>query len=280
MQLQHNGNVVNRFPTRYVEELLGFLLLNPHVEHSRLKLIDLLWPDCAEKQGRGRLNTTLWRLRTLFDTLDVSHDTLLHTTRGWVSFKPDSLMQADFELFEKCAQKAQFENDFDEREHLLHQAVAEYQGDFCEGIYTDWCLIERERLARLHLRLLGQLMHCLLQRGEYEAAAEMGQHILQMDPLREEVHRAVMLCYKNLGWHTKAIKQFQICSDLLALELRVVPMPETAVLFNQVISERTRHVQTDLLTHDPLQDELQAAFVQFQSASDRLNKLLARYKSS
>ncbi|HRQ36759.1 MAG TPA: BTAD domain-containing putative transcriptional regulator [Chloroflexota bacterium] len=276
LQLQHDELVVSSFPTHHVEELLGYLLLFPRVKHSRLKLIDLLWPDCSEEQGRGRLNTAVWRLRTIFHTLHFTCDDFLVTARDWVSLSPQPDVQIDFVTFETWERQARAEVDLVRQESLLNQAIALYQGDFCEGIYADWCLLERERLARLHLRLLGDLMFSAMRRGEYETAVEMGQHILQIDPLREEVHRALMHCYRCLGLYAQAIRQFHHCADLLQAELHIMPLPETITLFSQIAAEQSAGLRQNEGAAGPNTAELQAAVAELQLASERVNDLLVK----
>lgn len=276
LQLQHDELVVSSFPTHHVEELLGYLLLFPRVKHSRLKLIDLLWPDCSEEQGRGRLNTAVWRLRSLFHTLHFTCDDLLLTSRDWITLSPIPELQVDFVAFETCLHRAWAENDPARQENWLVEAEALYQGDFCEGIYADWCLLERERLARLHLRLLGELMFSAMQRGAYETAVEMGQHILQIDPLREEVHRALMHCYRGLGLYAQAVRQFHRCTDLLQSELHIMPLPETITLFSQIAAEQNSGLPLQSGVIDPIATELQEAVTQLQIASERVKDLLIK----
>jgi DNA-binding SARP family transcriptional activator len=279
LQLQHGEQVVAAFPTHHVEELLGFLLVRPGLKHSRLKLIDLLWSDCSEQQGRGRLNTAVWRIRLIFDSLGLATEEILLTTRDWISLRPPADMQADFETFRHWERLARQQQELPQRQTCLKQAITLYQGDFCEGIYADWCLLERERLARLHLRALGQLMHCYIQRETYEEAIETGQQILQIDPLREEVHRALMRCYRYLGRHTRAIRQFHACSRLLHDELKLSPMPATVALFSQIMAERSSGLSHTEGDFQPLAAEIQEAVFQLQTASKNLDKLLVKYES-
>jgi DNA-binding SARP family transcriptional activator len=277
-QLHYKGQVAAHFPTQSVEELLAFLVLHPHLKHSRLKLIDLLWPDCSEQQGRGRLNTAVWRLRGVFDALGFAYEDVLLTSRSWISIHAKSAMQVDCKTFEKYQQSASQEEDLTQKEAWLRQALVLYQGEFCEGIYADWCLLERERLARLHLRTLGQLMHCYMQSSEYEKAVEIGQQILQVDPLREEVHRALMRCYYRLEQYTQAIRQFHTCSRLLQSELQVYPMPATVTLFSQIAAERSSGLRQPTNASHSLTDEIQEAVFQLQTASRNLSQLLVKYE--
>jgi DNA-binding SARP family transcriptional activator len=279
LQLHHGGWQVANFPTHHVAELLAFLVLHPSLNHSRLKLIDLLWPDCSEQQGRGRLNTAVWRLRVIFDTIHFAYEDSLHTSRDYISFQPPSSMQADFDTFQYYARRANLAEEATSREDWLRQALALYQGEFCEGLYADWCLLQRERLARLHLRTLGQLMHCYMQRDAHEEAVEIGQQILQVDPLREEVHRALMRCYYRLGHYTQAIQQFQTCSRLLQEELQLLPMPATTMLFSQIATEHSADLGQADDTFYPLTDDVQEAVFQLQTASRKLNQLLVQHES-
>jgi DNA-binding SARP family transcriptional activator len=274
LQLHHAGRAAVSFPTRHVEELLAFLLVNQQHRHTRESLISLLWPDCGLQTGRRRFNTVLWRLRKIFKDLGISAERFLTTNRSWVAFIPRTKLRFDVKRFEWKLQQAQRADDIQRRERRLREALALCQGAFCEGVYADWCLIERERIARLRLRALGQLMTCRMEHGDYAGASEFGRLILQEDPLREEVHRSLMFCYLQLDRPTQALRQFHRCSTLLLQELQIAPMRETVELFNQIAAGRMQHAQTLIEAAPAAETELQAALLDFQQASQRLNHLL------
>jgi DNA-binding SARP family transcriptional activator len=71
LRMSFGASTVESFPTRRVEELLGFLLINRNARHSREKLIDVLWPDVPLSNGRASLSTTLWRLGAVFQRVDL-----------------------------------------------------------------------------------------------------------------------------------------------------------------------------------------------------------------
>jgi DNA-binding SARP family transcriptional activator len=110
-------------------------------------------------------------------------------------------------------------------------------GELLEEIYSDWCLIERERLARLRLYGLGQLAACYMEQEAYDEAIEVCQRILDLDSLREEVHRALMICYAETGRRGDGIRQFQQCANLLLDELGIFPLPETIDIYKSMISK-------------------------------------------
>lgn len=267
LRLQYQGKVVTSFPTRHVEELFAYLLLHQGMEQHREKLIALLWPDGSPETARGRLSTALWRLRTVLGELGLETAVHLPTTRDWIAFSPTCSLFCDLTQFGQALDQAA-RSDGATRESCLQTAVALYRGDLCDGLYADWLLITREQLARQQLQALGELMAACLARRAYTEAAAYGRTILAADPLREEVHRALMLCYWRLDQPTQAIQQFHHCASLLLDELHILPLPETRALYQQILEERLPQAPADT------SPALHAAYHDFLRAGDRLNTLL------
>ena len=109
-------------------------------------------------------------------------------------------------------------------------ALVLYRGELLEGVYADWTIRERERLAGLRLQGLARLLLIHQERGDVDAALGFAQQILERDPLREDVHRCVMRLLADSGRRTQALRQFTRCAQLLHDELDVTPLPETVAL--------------------------------------------------
>jgi DNA-binding SARP family transcriptional activator len=272
LQLQVGQCRVDTFPTRRAEELLIYLLIHQKTQHSREKLVDTIWPEAGLSNGRASLSTALWRLRTVFDRLEVSPADYLQTTRDWISLEPASPLKCDFVAFEEQLKAAERTTDERHRQRSYQAAIEHYSGPFCEGIYTDWCLRERERLERLYLRAQGQLMAGFIRQRHYLEAIATGQAILENDPLREEVHRALMRCYWKMGRRAAAARQFQRCARLLQQELQILPMPETIALYGRIVEERQEEL--GLAAPVPFDLELRTAYSNFLDATEQLNAVL------
>ncbi len=270
LRLQSGQYWVDAFPTRRAEELLAYLLIHRQARHTREKLIDTLWPDASLRNGRASLSTTLWRLRGVFDRLQLSATDYLQTSRDWISLAPISPLDCDHVAFERQVQAAEQADDDEARQQKLRQAVTRYKGPFCEGIYAEWCLRERERLERVYLRAQGQLVAVYFRQERYQEAINAGQRILEVDPLREEVHRALMRCYWQLGRRAAAVQQFQRCATLLQQELQILPMPETIALYRGIVEERLE----ELGAGPNFDIGLRLAYDDFLRAAERLNSAL------
>lgn len=272
LELSSNGLSIHHFPTHHVEELLGYLLLNQNKYCGRDNLIELLWPYDVSENGRGCLNTVLWRLRCLFRQLGYSPQSFLVSTRDFIVFNPTVPLQFDVDIFENHLNAALATAEECTKLVQLSKAIDLYQGDLYAGIFTDWCIVERERLARMYLQALGELMYCHMRRNEFSEAIEVGQTILNIDPLREEVHQALIACYGRLGYRAEAVAQFQQCADYLMAELQVFPMPDTVAIYQQIMTACLNN-DCDQLESELLKEACRA-YADFQRAGDRFVKIL------
>ena len=228
--------------TRVVQAFFGYLLINRQRVHPREVLADLFWGDRAEEQARNCLNTTIWRLRKILESEPTEKDTYLkRTTLGEVGFNPECDHWLDVSFFEKqinaLLKKAPEILDSNEAGRL-ERALDLYAGDLLEGLYDEWALRERERMRSLYLKALERLMRYHGHTGNHDKAISCGRKILCLDPLREEIHRAVIRFYRRGGHRNRAIRQYKNCCEILKQELGVPPMEETRALYKEIATVR------------------------------------------
>jgi DNA-binding SARP family transcriptional activator len=118
----------------------------------------------------------------------------------------------------------------------LRNAMQLYRGELLEGFYDDWALRERERLRTLYLNGLAYLMSVARYQGNYETGLAYGHQILELDPLREEIHRELMRLYLDNQQRPLAVRQYKTCCAVLRAELDIEPMLETQTLYAQIMS--------------------------------------------
>lgn len=226
------------FPTKKTQDLLCFLLLHAGETLDRDVVAERLWPVRAPGKARRCLSTALWRLRQTLEPLDPAALLLIdHTT---LAFNTTAAHWFDVEAFEQqaalglagpvpCTQANQ---------EALEKALKLYRGDLLESCHEDWCLVERERLRLLLLRVLKRLQRHSRLSGAFEAATSYGHRLLALDPLQEDVHRELMRCYVASGQRPLALEQFELCRRTLRRELEIEPMPETWHLYRRIRNGR------------------------------------------
>jgi DNA-binding SARP family transcriptional activator len=209
--------------------LLAYLAMHPKQTHLRDKLATLLWDDVSAEQARLSLRQTLFIIRQA-----LPFDPTVVDGNG-VAFAEDAVT-VDVTEFEQVARS----HDQDE----LERAAALYQGDLLEGIspgsaqFEEWLRAERERLHELALEALAKLLAHRMKLGATEPAIETALRLLSLDPLQEVTHRALMRLYARQGRRAAALRQYQLCVDVLRRELRVEPEEATKQVYRELLPQR------------------------------------------
>jgi DNA-binding SARP family transcriptional activator len=269
---------------RPVKGLLAYLLLFRRT-HARDVLLDLFWGDYNEVRARKCFNTSLWRLRKLLEPEGVPRGTYLVTTSmGKVGFNHLSNYRLDVAEFENHTQKAlakPYNALAAEEARKLEIALNLYTGNLLEEFYDDWALRERERLYSLELRGLAHLLKYHRQQQDYEKALVCGQKILDLDPLREEIHREMMRLHAANRQRTLAIRQYETCCRILDDELSVGPMEETRMLHDQICNQdkpdlKPSDLQANLSSARQTLFKAQKALQEFDKISEQLRRITRR----
>jgi len=267
-----------------VQRLLGYLLVKRNQTHRRDELTNLFWPEYSEVRSRACLNTQLWRLRQVLEPQDTPHGTYLRTGSGnTVEFNWSSdhwLDAADFEKqVSSVTSRSILAVDVPAID-ILKASLRLYTGELLEGIYDDWALFDRECMRSLYIDGLAYLMRYCRQQGNHSEGARCGQSILDLDPLREEIHREMMRMYLDNGQRAQAIVQYETCLKILERELGVPPMEETQALYNHILQSRIpSHPATEAEDRGALQlatCQLNTAVAGFEKAWSTLRKAVIR----
>jgi DNA-binding SARP family transcriptional activator len=284
MRVSHGAGPIEEKMHQAVKGLLAYLVLFRRI-HTREVLFDLFWGDYSEGRARKCLNTALWRLRKVLEPTGVPRGTYLITTAtGKVGFNCQSNYRLDVAEFEKQTQKAlakSYNALTDGEAHSLENALKLYTGDLLEGFYDDWALRERERYFSLHLKGLAHLLKYHRHRKDYEKAISCGQKILDLDPLREEIHREMMRLHAANRQRPQAIRQYETCCRILDEDLSVGPMEETRLLHDQICNQSKRELShsNPLFSPNAVRQTLhqaQKALREFDKVSEHLRRMTRR----
>ncbi len=222
--------------TRKARAVAAYLALQRGQPQSRERIAALFWENSPEEQARTNLRQCLSTLRKHFDCA-------LITESDAVSLDP-AAVAVDVERFEDLISR-------DDQE-ALEAAVAMYKGDLLEGFalkeeaFEAWIRTERERYRTLMvdglIRLVG---HCEASK-DTRSTVKFATRLLALDPLNEKVHHMLMRAYAAQGRHDAALKQFEVCRDVLERELGVQPQPETLALYDRLRWERKNRIDSHI----------------------------------
>ncbi|MCR4403752.1 MAG: tetratricopeptide repeat protein [Candidatus Acetothermia bacterium] len=262
-------------PTKPIKALFAYLVTHRERGYPPEMLAGTFWGEASEERARASLNNALSALRrALSGSIVVEY--------GNLRFNSKIECWLDVAEFEERLRESRGLKRPEERLGPLRRAVELYRGDFLEGFYDDWAIVEQERLRELYLQALRELVGCHRALKEYSRAIECCRKILALSPLREEIHRELMYLHYTLGDRNAALLQYQECYKVLKEELKVKPLPETKALYEEIreqaelaglelISDRLARAKL-LLARYP---ELRAPFI---GRAEELARLVATWE--
>lgn len=217
-------------------ELLKALISFGGKDVNEQKLSDALWPDADGDQAKQNLNTTLYRLRKLFQGHDViilrnkqlSLDARLCWLDTWAL--SDLLTTVDNVINQK--------DRCDECAQLLANLCELYQSIFLSGEDSSWLLSLREHLHSQFIDKVIKLSAYLQETGQLCQAINGYQKLLGVDPLIEEAYQGLMRCYIKLDKRSNAVAVYQKCKTVFNQELGVEPSAVTEKLFAKAIANK------------------------------------------
>ncbi len=204
--------------------------------YSREVLADLLWDERSQSQASSNLRYLLSNLRKqLGDYVTV--------TRKFAGINPEADIWLDAAVLEEGLHTVQQQGGLSSASVMeeVRGLLTLYQGEFLEGFYVtdcrefeDWLIGERERLHRLVVDALHDLVGYELQGGDYKAGIGDAARLLELDPLMEDGHRQLMRLLTYSGQRGAALEQYERCRELLQAELGVEPEPLTRALYAEI----------------------------------------------
>jgi predicted ATPase/DNA-binding SARP family transcriptional activator len=193
--------------------LLGYLVLHRNAPVARTSLAYTLFPDETEEAALGELRRYLYLSGKL---APAGTEPWIRADSETLQWNPDASCRVDVIAFENAVGHASTQAD----------AVALYSGDLLQEVYDDWVAGERERLRRLCVDALVELIARRRTLREFAPAIAFAQQLLVLDPWREDVVRSLMALRYESADAAGALAEFARFAQQLR-ELQVTPMPET-----------------------------------------------------
>jgi ATP/maltotriose-dependent transcriptional regulator MalT/DNA-binding SARP family transcriptional activator len=188
------------------------------------------WADSHPEKVRKVFHTTLYRARHALGENVIIYENPLYRVNSEVDIWSDALE------FESAVERARHLPSRDARtEDLWRRAVDLYQGDFLPSVDTEWINIRREALQEMYIEALVGLGACASARGDHRRAINAYKNALYVDPYRENIHRAIMMCYAQDGEPNKALEHFRDLEILFQNELGIAPSEQTISLVQSLL---------------------------------------------
>lgn len=215
LRVRQGERVVSRFQTQKTGALLAYLALHSGRSFPRETMAEVLWPDGDPSAIRNRLNQAISSLRRQLHPPGCEPGYVLQADHLALQVNTHTVV-TDVAEFEAALRAAE-EDEANTTQHL-RQAVDLYQGEYLDGYYEEWALLERVRLSDLYYDALSRLIRAYAQAGRISEAIEVAIRRLAIDPSDERAHRALMRLYLAAGRPRSALAQYHELVRALALD--------------------------------------------------------------
>lgn len=228
-----------RFQTDKSLELLVVAALSPDKQLTRSSAAASMRMDVPESQARKALSTDLWRMRKAFDSVGLDSSDYVQSDPRGIGLNPEAPIRLDLLDFERSYDCLGAIPAFDlnqDQADKLKSLTELWRDEILVGFDYEWCFVLRERLRSKYTALVDQLLHFALERDNWSEAVVWAKRLLELDPLMEHAHRALMQCHFLTGNRAMAIRQYGDCKAILARELAVEPSEETTRMYRGLLS--------------------------------------------
>ncbi len=189
------------------------------------------WPDSPAKAVRSNFHTTLYRARQALGENVVVFQNELYCINPEIDARSDA-----YEMRTLVGQARLMSSRDARTEDLWRRAADLYRGDFLPSLDADWVQPLRETFRDTYLEALGGLADCARSRGDLRQAIAALKEALEVDPFREDLHRALMTCYAQRGDKKKVAVHLTQLQQFLWQELSIKPSTETLALARTLLS--------------------------------------------
>jgi DNA-binding SARP family transcriptional activator len=198
------------------QRLVAFLALSDQPV-SRAHVAAVLWREYPDERASANLRSALWRLRRPGLTVVETRGDQI----GLASDVTVDLREAVARAWRLLAGTTDVDDPHDD---------SAFVWDVLPEWYEDWLLLERERFKQLRLHALETLAERLANTGRFAQSIDAALAAVQVDPLRETAHVALIKAYVAEGNPSQAIQQYRRYCDVLHRELGLQPLASIADL--------------------------------------------------
>jgi DNA-binding SARP family transcriptional activator/predicted ATPase len=194
---------------------------------SRSALAGLLWSDLPEETARANLRLALTKLRRALPEQ-------LLVTRQSVALDPARPVWVDVaEVARLVAARAEGEELWAGARLCRGELLAGFEVQGAE-LFDEWVLGRRAAARADQLALLERAVQDARERRDTAAGVEVARRMLELEPLHEEAHRALMWFLATGEQRGAALAQFETCRYLLREELGQEPSAAAVALRDQI----------------------------------------------
>jgi DNA-binding SARP family transcriptional activator len=209
---------------------------------SHDQLADIVWDERLPSQWKSALAPVISKIRSLITTTGLDGPSVLTSSGGAYELVLPADIWVDLEHGLRRLDRAEGAIRHEDHASAAHHATVAssiLRRPFLTGIDNRWLDDVRSRLADSLYRCSTTLATAWNHLGDHQLAVTAARTAIDLDPLRESAHRALIEAEHARGDYSAALRAYSGCVDVLAGELGASPSPETRALADKIRGDAT-----------------------------------------
>ncbi len=206
------------------EELFAFLIYKRKT--NREEIVDTLWEGLDFNRALKNINSNIYYIRKALSSYGLEDFIKSGKKEAGIDA---SKITCDLFEFESLIKKSKIFGITDA--DVCEKAIALYSGSFLKGKGYEWAAEKARSLEKDYVELLEEAARFFLKLEQPQRALVKLHKIVEIDPLREDIHNEIILLYTKLGRQNEAQQQYLILEKVLLEELGTTPKEKIRKLF-------------------------------------------------
>ena len=218
------------------KSVLAVLLLHANEIVPTERIVEMVWGDRAPRTADHSVQIYISELRKAFSR--VSADDLIETRPpGYmVNVPPDAVDTLRFERLVRSGLSAMRSDDPKQARDHLEEALGLWSSDpLADFVYEEFAQGYIRSFSEIRSDALEALAALELDAGNLDAAQGRAQEVIEVDPLREEPRRVLMLALYRSGRQADALRHFAKYRATLTEELGIEPSNALRLLEERIL---------------------------------------------
>jgi LuxR family maltose regulon positive regulatory protein len=223
--------------TRRARDIFCYIATRKNRRVPKDILIEAFWGDEDFAAIEKNFHPTISHIRKALNSRQAFKQNFVVFRDGAYQLNPEFSYRIDTEEFADhvAAAEAAKGTDTEKFRSHLESALTVYRGEFMEGLYDNWAEEQRHYYSEQLGRVLNALAKLSVSEKRWTDALKHANHILTLDPYREDLHRLVMKVLAAQGKPAAVKKHYEEMTELLRQELGISPTAETQRLVKELL---------------------------------------------